>query len=289
MPDELCHGCGKRLDRIWIDQGVNLHPSCQGMDLNELIRQNVIEDLTDIIRWTDNNSSRSQQAAIGPSELGTGCDRKIAYRISGVEETNSWRDPLPAIVGTAVHTWLETAVTKFQHIHGMDRFETEITVKPDPIVTGHCDLYDRQYSMVIDWKTVSPSKLKEWKRKGPPEHYKTQVNLYAKGLIATGRIVERVALIAVPRSGWLTEVDMWVDKYDPDLADVALGRLYQIANTLLRQGEQLDFEAVAANPDEGCSYCPWYRGGTGRADSSGCTGNIEQAKAKFGKGLIKGV
>lgn len=289
MPDELCHHCGKRLDRMWIEAGVKLHPSCQGIDINELIRANVIEDLTDIIRWTDNNSSRSQQAAIGPSELGTECDRRIAYRISGIAETNSWRDPLPAIVGTAVHTWLENAVTNFQAVHHMDRFETEITVNPDPIVTGHCDLYDRQYSMVIDWKTVSPSKLKDWKRKGPPEHYKTQVNLYARGLIATGRIVERVALIAVPRSGWLTDVQMWVDAYDPKLAQAALDRLYSIADILLDQGEEMDFEAIPGQPDEGCSYCPWYRGGSGRADVSGCSGNIEQAKAKWGKGLVKGV
>jgi hypothetical protein len=287
MPESLCRKCGSRLDQVLIDMQMFFHPSCEGMTIEQLIKANVLEDLTDIIRWTDNNSARSLQSTIGPSELGTECDRKIAYRIAGVAETNQWMDPLPAIVGTAVHGWLEKAVNHFQKVHYMDRWETEITVQPDPIVTGHCDLYDRQYAMVIDWKTVSPTKLKEWKRKGPPEHYKTQVNLYAKGLLLTGRPVNRVALVAVPRSGWLTDVDMWVDEYRPELAQAALDRLYGIADKLMAQGDQLDPDAIPAMPGDGCSYCPWYRGGTKSADLSGCPGNVEASKAKFMKGLGK--
>ncbi len=49
----------------------------------------------------------------------------------------------------------------------MDRWQTEITVAPDAMVTGHMDLYDNELKAVIDWKTVSPTKLKAWKADGP--------------------------------------------------------------------------------------------------------------------------
>lgn len=287
MSSPLCLGCGRILDKFWVDQGAEWHPTCQPMTLEEL-GKSVLEDMTDIIRWTDNNSARSQQTMIGPSELGSECDRKIAYRLADMPETNRWMDPLPAIVGTAVHKWLEKAVNKFQAIHHMDRWETEITIHPDPLVTGHCDLYDRDKAMVLDFKTVSPTKLKEWKKSGPPEHYKDQVNLYAKGLLLTGRKVKTVALMAVPRSGWLRECQIWVEDYDPDRAQRALNRMYRIGQQLIDMGNLIDFEQIEGKPDAGCAYCPWYRGGSGKADVSGCSGNIEASRAKFTKGITRG-
>lgn len=282
----LCRKCGRVLDPFLRDAGEEYHITCKP-PTSEEIGQSVLEDLTDIIRWTDNNSTRSLQTTIGPSELGTDCDRKIAYRIAGTAETNSWMDPLPAIVGTSVHHWLEKAITKFQQVHHMDRFETELTVHPDPLVTGHCDLYDRDQHLVLDFKTVSPTKLKTWKSKGPSEQHKGQVQLYARGLIATGRPVSRVALMAVPRSGWLRECQIWVDDYRPEVAQAALDRLYAIADQLLAMGETIDFEQVPAEPGQECAYCPWYRGGSGSADLSGCAGNVSQSKAKFTSGILK--
>jgi PD-(D/E)XK nuclease superfamily len=286
MPSPLCLKCGK-LMTYGPSMDTGYHPVCEPKT-NQDLGVEVLEELTDIIRWTDNNSARSQQSTIGPSELGTDCDRRIAYRIAGIPETNSWMDPLPAIVGTAVHGWLERAMTSFQAVHYLDRWETELTVHPDPLVVGHCDLYDKDKQIVLDWKTTSPTKLKEWKRKGPPEHYKAQVNLYARGLIATGRPVSKVALVAIPRSGFLSEVQIWVDDYQPELAQAALDRLYGLAGVLLDQGADLDFEAIPNTPGTGCSYCPWYRGGEKAADLSGCAGNISVSKEKFGKGLVKG-
>lgn len=283
----LCRKCGRRLDQMWIDQGEEFHPSCKPTDPNELLGINLLSDLTDVIKWTESNSARSVQKSIGPSELGSLCDRKIAYRLAGVSETNWWSDPLPAIVGTAVHSWLEKAVNRFQEVHYMTRWQTEITVKPDDMVTGHMDLYDNELNAVIDWKTVSPTKLKAWKADGPPEHYKDQVNLYARGAQLANAPVQKVVLVAVPRSGWLRDMQIWVDDYRPERAQAALNRMYGIANVLIKQGDDLSFEEIPAVPSGECSFCPWYRGGAGRADLSGCPGNTDAAKAKYGKGLVK--
>lgn len=284
----LCRKCGRLLDVSLRDEGEEFHPSCLPTSVNEKIGLEILSDLTDVIKWTDNNSARSLQTTIGPSELGSLCDRKIAYRLAGTPEANWWSDPLPAIVGTAVHTWLEKAVNGFQKTHFMDRWITEITVQPDPLVKGHCDLYDKQFKTVIDWKTVSPTKLKAWKSSGPPEHYQAQVNLYAMGLIRAGYEVSKVCLIAVPRSGWLKDMQIWIDDYSPDLAQESLKRMYGIANSMIKAGDDLAFSEIDSVPGFECSYCPWYRGGDKKPDASGCPGNNEATKAKYGKGLVKG-
>ena len=285
----LCRGCGRILAQVLIEQGQDYHPTCAPISPNEKLGAELLSDLTDVIKWTETNSARSIQTTIGPSELGSLCDRKIAYRLAGVPEANWWSDPLPAIVGTAVHTWLENAVTQFQQVHHMDRWLTEITVQPDPMVKGHCDLYDRQLGAVIDWKTVSPTKLKAWKSDGPPDHYKAQVNLYGKGLVNAGYPVNKVVLVAVPRSGWLKDMQVWVDDYRPELAKIVLDRMYGIANRMINAGDDLSFEEINSAPSGECSFCPWYRGGSGKAGMSGCPGNVDEAKTKYGKGLVRDV
>lgn len=284
---KLCLKCGKRMDNILDLAGMTHHPTCDPVDPLEVMAENLRQDFVDIIRWTDRQSARSMQKTIGPSELGDPCDRKVAYRLAGVPEVNDWMDPLPAIVGTAIHTWMESAVSNFQKIHHMDRWQTELTVHPDPNVVGHADVYDRELEAVIDYKTVSPSKLKDWKAHGPSEAHKDQVNLYARGFINAGLPVQFVCLVAIPRSGWLSDIRVWMDRAEPDRAQRALDRMYAIADTLIAQGDQFDFGSIPAAPSRGCSYCPWYRGGMGDASLDGCSGNAEDARAKFADGLIE--
>lgn len=283
----LCRGCGRLLAQLLRDQGLEYHPTCQPTDANEQLGSTLLSDLTDVIKWTDNNSARSIQTTIGPSELGSLCDRKIAYRLANTPEANWWSDPLPAIVGTAVHTWLETAVTAFQATHHMSRWITEITVQPDPMVKGHCDLFDTELNAVIDWKTVSPTKLKSWKSAGPPEHYKDQVNLYGMGMVKAGFVVEKVCLIAVPRSGWLKDMQVWVEDYQPARAQAALDRMYGLAGKMIKAGDDLAFSEIDSVPSGECAFCPWYRGGDKKADMSGCPGNNDTSKGKYGKGLVR--
>jgi hypothetical protein len=257
-------------------------------DTNENAAMGLLSDLTDVIRWADNSSARSQQATIGPSELGGLCDRRIAYRIAGAPPVNDHTDPLPAIVGTAIHSWLERAINLFQAKHFMDRWLTELTVHPDPLVVGHCDLYDKELEMVVDFKTVSPTKLKAWKSGGPPESYKNQVSLYAMGAIKAGLPVRRVALIAIPRAGFLSDARVWTDHYDPARAQGLLDRLYGVGKALIDQGEDMSVASIPAVAGAECTYCPWLRPGSDPANLSGCPGNNAAHAEKFGKGLVRG-
>lgn len=285
MAGALCKKCGSRLDKTLLLAGMDKHPTCQPRPASEILAEEITSDLKDIVRWTDNNAARSLQASIGPSELGEPCERKISYRLAGVTEVNEWTDPWPAIVGTAVHAWLERAIGKFQSVHHMDRWVTESTVRVDALVTGHVDLYDRQTGTVIDFKTMSPTKMKDFLRKGPSEQHIDQVNLYALGLSNAGQAVNYVSLVAVPRSGWLSEFKTWVGPYEPSRAARALSRMYTIADELIAQGDVIDFSTIPAEPGRGCSFCPWYVGGDRVPSAAGCPGDSAARVEKYSAGL----
>lgn len=290
MPRALCIRCGMRLDQLLIDQGESYHVGCApkeeqvavvfgdvGGKARDPLAAQVRADLIEVIKWADANSARSQQAEVGPSELGHECDRFLAYRLAQWPVINTMTDPWPAIVGTAIHKWLENAVNAFQAAAGAMRWETEITIHPDAFTRGHLDLFDHWEYMVCDWKTLGPTKMKAWLRDGPPEKHKDQVNLYAKGVIEAGREVRKVCLIGLPRSGWLEDMDVWVDDYCPERAEAALARQQTIATKVLEVDVFTNphmFNEFTAVPDM-CSFCPFFRP-TRRegtiADASGCPG-----------------
>jgi hypothetical protein len=110
------------------------------------------QELSEIILWNEQNSPRSKQVAIGPSELGDACDRRLAYRIAGVPAVNIWADPWPAIVGTSIHAWLEKAINQYQERNGDRGWLTELRVRPDEMVQGSSDVFNARTGTVVDWK-----------------------------------------------------------------------------------------------------------------------------------------
>ncbi len=54
-----------------------------------------------------NNRPRSLQQHIGPSQAGTTCTRKLAYAINAEAGPNNYTDPLPSMIGTAMHATME--------------------------------------------------------------------------------------------------------------------------------------------------------------------------------------
>lgn len=217
--------------------------------------------LTEMILWADQNAPRSQQVAIGPSELGEPCERKLMYRLAGARPVNTRRDPWPAIVGTAIHEWLERAVNRFQGVAGAQRWLTELVVVPNPLVTGHSDLYDTWTHTVIDWKTKGEKPMRDFRANGPSGEHKSQLHLYGMGQVRAGRKVERVAIVALPRSGWLGGMEVWSEPYDPEIAEQALDRMRAVGARGIELGVERDPEAflkVPASPSYLCSWCPWY-------------------------------
>lgn len=264
-----CLICGEDLDPVNWYQGT--HPLCETLDPDPLGAE-IQAELTQIIKWADATSPRSQQTALGPSEIGTPCDRRLAYRLAGVPTVNHNRDPWPAIVGTAIHGWLETAVNRY----GDPRLTTEMELAIDEALVGHSDLL--RETTVVDYKTAGTDVMREVRKMGPSRSYKVQINLYGYGQEKRGQKVEHVALVFLPRAGWLSGMHVWVDKYRPDVAKKAIARMYQVARRLINvdiENHPELFEQFNAVSDH-CGYCPWYRKEgvmeLGGASERGCPG-----------------
>lgn len=237
------------------------------------------QDLQDIILWHERTSPRSRQKTIGPSELGDPCDRRIAYRLAGVDKVNTHGDPWPAVVGTAIHGWLENAINRFQNENGNQGWVPELAVQPDPLVRGRSDLFHLPTGTVVDFKTTNADTLRKLNRGNPPPPgYITQINLYGLGHERAGRAVSNVCLVYYPRSGWLNDAFVWHDVYRPEIAHAALKRMYEIGFQLLDL-EITDhperFADIPATSGDNCVWCPMFSRDmdpTINASKDGCPG-----------------
>ena len=225
------------------------------------------KEYLDIIQQAIDDHPRTKQTEIGPSEIGTPCTRRLAYKLLGQPERqgDGWK---PA-VGTAIHTWLEDAfdadnLRGSQALDGYERWFIEETVTVGEVcgvpVKGHCDLYDRVTGTVIDHKTTGPTQLTKYRRHGPGAQYRIQAHLYGRGWHLKGMPVERVAIAFLPRNGQLTDSYWWSEPWDEQIALDALERLQgvQLAVTALGEGVL----AALGTADNYCTFCPFYKAGS---------------------------
>lgn len=218
-------------------------------------------ELSQIILWNEKNSARSRQQAVGPSELGSECERRLAYRIAGAAPVNLSSDPWPAIVGTSIHDWLERAVNNYQYKVKDLGYLTELRVYPDPMVRGRSDVFHVPTGTVIDHKSTGTDGMRKVRKGIISEAYRIQVHVYGLGHKRAGRDVKNVALVFYPRSGWLDDAYVWMEPYDESVALAAVRRLYRIGDQLLDL--EIDknphrFEQIEATPGDSCVWCPFY-------------------------------
>lgn len=278
-----CQGCPELLDpSLW---PTGLHVGCTpppppaptlpftapaGTQTHPLKKQ-----LTGIVNWCESSSERSQQTAIGPSEIGTDCLRRIGYRVTGTPTCNTNTDPWFAVVGTAVHAWLGGAIDSYQQWQ-LDRpaggpnprYLVEQRVHMSDTVAGSCDLFDVDTGTVIDHKIVGAASLRKYRDNGPSNQYRTQVHLYGYGHARAGRTVNEVAIAFFPRSSYLADLHIWSEPYQEGIATAALNRLDTVRTVAAAAGPT----ALPATPDPvGCTWCDFYRPGK-PADATGCPG-----------------
>ena len=219
------------------------------------------QQLAEVVLWNEHMSPRSRQRAVGPSELGEKCERRLAYRLAGADTINR-PDPWPAVVGTAIHAWLEGAVKRYQRHAGTQEWMTEVRVHPDDLVVGSSDAYYIPTCTVVDYKTTNSETIKKLRKGEPPSSsYITQINLYGLGHERAGRQVKSVSLVYYPRSGWLNDAFVWHAPYDRSIAEAALARMYQLGFRLIDldiQQHPERFEQIPASPGDSCVWCPMF-------------------------------
>lgn len=217
------------------------------------------EVLADRIHTLAATSERSSQVAIGFSEVGGDCQRKLAHRLAGTAVSHR-ADPWPALVGTGVHTVLAEGFTRVDA--GVGRFLVEHRVSYRGVV-GTADLYDRRLRTVVDWKTTTKAKIARIRRMGPPASYSVQLQGYAAGLAEQGYDPAWVALAYLPTDGTVADMYIHLGPVDLGVIDAAVDRLDHIATTPLTE--------TAMAPSPLCNWCPFYAPKTTDL-STGCPG-----------------
>ncbi|HEX6871070.1 MAG TPA: hypothetical protein VF163_08230 [Micromonosporaceae bacterium] len=236
-------------------------------------------ELRQVVHEHARNSKRTLQKHLGPSELGTPCDRQVVGKLVGAPVTNHVVDPWPSIVGTATHAWLADAFTAWNTRHGFARWLAEQRVIPHPDHTGTADLYDGEEQAVVDHKVLGESSMAKVRSvAGPSPRYQIQLLLYGKGYRVLGLPVKRVALAAYPRTAAsLDGLYVW-ERATGDHDDALIAEVFRLtdrrkatAEEVLSGKRQLSTVAIAPDDDE-CFFCPFYRPQSKRDNGPGCPG-----------------
>jgi hypothetical protein len=235
----------------------------------------VIED----IKHASATDPRNVQVALGPSDIGMPCTRRLAYQIldSGpnpVPKPNSDIDPWASIIGKAVHTWMAETYEARNRALGYERFLVERRIYLPADIAGSCDLYDRDTRRLIDWKVTSLDNIRKYRKNGPGQQYRTQVHEYGLGRQLAGDTPEHVALVFLPRAGRIDGLYVWTEPYQPQIAVDAIKR-YQATRTALwtlDPEKHPDRWALFPTADTYCPYCPWFLPGSTDL-AKGCPGH----------------
>lgn len=211
-------------------------------------------------RKTDDN--RSAQVTLGPSEIGTPCDRRLAMTIMGIPAVNPGGDGWAAFVGTCGHEGM-AAIYTFADA-GTGRYAVEFKIFPGtPLVPkGTSDLLDRRDATIIDWKFMGKYSLDKFRLNGPSQGYRVQAHIYGYGAERSGEKVKNVAVVGLPRAGGsLDEMHVWTEKYDKKIALAALKRV-EVIGAQVERGKAgplppLEIAEQFATADD-CKFCPFF-------------------------------
>lgn len=272
----------------------------------QVVQMELLADLKAVLRQHYFETPRNMQKALGPSEVGHPCARRIAGGLLELDRVNPESDPLPSWVGTAGHSRFEIAVEldneKIIDRRAADEAENgehatarctilgELTNDGDPMAIGRwlserrvtvrpglagtADLYDTWTNTVIDLKFPGVTKIRHYRKHGPSPEYRAQGHLYGRGYRNEGFDVKRVAIWFIPRGGFLSDSYLWSEPYSDALVDDVLVKLDNIAVLLDEFQIEQHPERLAIIPKQpsNCEYCPFFMAGIGRPAPHACKG-----------------
>lgn len=233
-----------------------------------------VVELEQILQRYEADQPRSRQTALGPSEVGVECQRALAYRLLNTPPKPDNRLPWAPLVGTAVHAVIAEALEAENKRLGRQRWIVENRVYPTEDLSGSCDAFDSDTSMIVDWKLVGDKSL----AKLPVEmsrEYETQANIYGLGYEKAGHEVKWVRICLLARASHDFRMSReWTRPYDRDLAERALARVAEtrklITGLRLAEGDAR-WADVPAESSKPCSWCRYFQRGPAPT-RTGCPG-----------------
>lgn len=206
----------------------------------------------------DAASARNQQRTLGPSELGTPCDRQIALKLAGYGSSTAPEVKWAPMQGTAVHELMATVLRAENARLGRTRYLIEWRVECDDEISGTSDAYDLDTDTVIDWKLTGVTALRDAARGKVKQDYRVQAHLYGLGQENAGRTPKWVRLVFLARSHDFDQSVEWTEPYDRAVAERALGRFYRVRGKAFAYGP-LD-ASIQPTPGAACTFCPFKDG-----------------------------
>lgn len=286
-PAPLCRHCGKIIPSMAELQHPqdayhdSCHPSRPRFDSGERIvgQGNEMRNvLVGVLRRQFAAHERSRQVAVGPSQLGERCVRRLAMQLAGVPEINVASDPWPAGVGTMIHEFNAAALRADNERLRRIRWIVEQAVEPDPAIHGTSDAFDLDTGTVLDWKTIGKptSEVRRKLEAGELDGYHTQIQVYGLGWERLGYRPRTVALAFLGRSGMLRDMAYIEWPYRPQVAQEAIQRAYSIAGRvkdLMAQMTGRDIWSMVPCDTTGyCGWCPYFQRNAEQATANGCPG-----------------
>lgn len=220
----------------------------------------LLDDLKALVWHKYNNTPRHLQLAVGPSEVGHPCARRLALGLMQAPKVNKSSDPLPSIFGTAMHTWLEDAARQWNDHIGYERFIPERRVRARDGLEGSCDLYDVDTKSVLDWKCPGTTAMRDVKKNGVSQQYRVQRQTYGRGYANLGYDVQHVGNVFLPRAGQLAGAYLDREPYDPTVTEDLFKRLDDTTVLI----HDLDVEhhpehfALFPTTADHCEWCPYW-------------------------------
>lgn len=223
----------------------------------------------------DSSDNRSAQRHLGPSEIGTPCDRRLAMELLGLAHVNPGGDGYAAWLGTQGHRGMADIYQWADGRSGRFAVETPLNFPSKLVPRGTGDLLDRKLRCFIDHKFMGTWALKSLRQSGPKPVYRVQIHTYAYGAAQRGEKVDQVAIVGWPRQGTtLEEMFVWSEPYDESIAVAALKRVQEIGERVDRGyaipiGDAEIAKSFAIAKD--CNWCSFHLPG---ADDlkDGCNG-----------------
>lgn len=237
------------------------------------------------------SDNRSAQVTMGPSEMGTPCDRRLALSLMRMPPVNPGGDGWAAFVGTCIHAGLEQMFMWADAGTGRFAVEQRLEFGNVFVPKGTADLIDRVLLMVLDHKCQGRWSRNKLKTQGPSPTYRVQAHVYAYGARLRGEKIEKIAIISWPRDeASLDDLYVHVEDYDPAIVKKAFARVEAIGAEVERKqaelnltysldrepSEELSLEIKARtagdfNVADDCRFCPFYLPNA-RDITRGCNG-----------------
>jgi hypothetical protein len=212
-------------------------------------------------QWRQTPDNRSAQPHVGPSEVGTPCDRRLAMSLMRIPPVHAGGEGWPAFIGTCVHAGL--ADMFLWSGGGSNRYLVEVPLlfSSEHMPRGTGDLIDRTLHLMIDHKVLGRWSLNNLKANGPSDQYRVQLHLYAHAARSAGESIKHVVLVAWPREGRnLDDMYVWTEEFNPGIVKDAFQRLDMITGQIaLAKGEDETPLETAKRFDtqDDCRFCPF--------------------------------